>query len=735
MIDKIGAFPSYALSIYGVQVDPNHASSIYGSQANIGNRINHLGGIIRYLGILLKSFSTLNNKLSFLDGFDFVTTFKSSNKNYVSFAQLHRKLVSHYHEKTIDRYLEQCPKFQNGERFHQIEETIEKVKSEFKTLLDLFDHTKICHDSERCADSIALFRQEIEKDPEELDRKKWDDCTDQLSTIIENKREFIHNEKKESLEEVNNLDPYYDLCPGRPFYESLGPDVEEVLDEQYLVGCLMRGRREFEWMHKSLEDIYSTYRSEWGLPKEDFRELAFLKRIIRPERLKAAMEILYDHQETDYDKHIALTSRLKQVLGEAFPEAVRVQKAITIYKKWQSELNEYIHRYSGNSNEQSRVTKAYTITQKLSYGKSRFMNGMFNGGQYADAVLKALETYTSYVKNKSPQEKLAFLRRVRKRCLERSSVLEEALYQIGGIQSVFDDKYIASLFGLGITEQPAYKTARLANQMISESVYGFGKDDIPEELQHAGGHLTGMIVFSAEHMMSSWLGGSYLLISSLNRCLFAHLGAFIRCAEAVDALSQRVLEPVLSKATAYAPESMRPGVEWLKEGVRWDEEGLMHKEAHLKRLSELLIAIAFTGGESVLPTAVAFSLARLFSEGAGRVSTWTLHTSRLCNRSTAEKIGYFIQFLSYSLTYKYGFKLGTQMFPEREGMSVSDALDVLGLPPSVTDREVIRDAHQYLSFSYHPDKNLDADAAHLEVLTDKFQQVQAAYKVLKKKKL
>ncbi|MGA8164801.1 MAG: J domain-containing protein [Waddliaceae bacterium] len=722
-------FSSRPSSVYRRQA---HPASIDRREPDIVTTINRLGSRIRYLGLLLKSFSTLNYQLPFLDEFGFLAAFKSSNKNYVSFARQHQTLVSHYNRGSIDRYLEQRP-LQN-EELCRIEDTIEKVKSALKTFLDLLDRIKICHDCERCLDYVVQLRQEIERGPEGLNRQNWNACTGRLSETLENAREWMRNQKQESLEEVHTLDPYYGLCPERPFYESLGPDAGEVLDEQYFVGCLMRGRREFEWIDKTLEDIYKTYRSEWNLPKEDFKELAFLKRIIRPDRLQEAMEVLYDCQDAAYDQHVALISRLKQGLGEVFAEAIRVQKAITIYKKWQSELNGCIRRHSGNRHDRSGWAKAYTITQLLSYEKTRFMSRMFHGGQYADVVVKALETYVSYVKNKSPQEKLAFLQRVRDRCLEKNRKLEEALYRLAGIQSVFDKKYIASLFALGISEQPAYQLALLTNRMISENVYGFGKDDIPEDLQHAGGHLAGMMVFSIEHIMSSWLGGSYALISSLNRCLFANLDPFIRCTEALDALSQKVLEPALSKGTAYAPESMRSAIKWLQDGVRWDEEGLRGKEAYLQRLSELLIAIGLTGGQHVLPTAVAFSLARLLSGAARRVSTWTLHTGRFSSRSAAEKIGYFIQFLSFPLVYQYGFKVGAEMFPEREEMLVSDALDVLGLSSSATDREIL-DARRHLMLKYHPDKNRGANATHLEELVENFQRVQAAFEVLQKEKL
>ncbi len=58
-------------------------------------------------------------------------------------------------------------------------------------------------------------------------------------------------------------------------------------------------------------------------------------------------------------------------------------------------------------------------------------------------------------------------------------------------------------------------------------------------------------------------------------------------------------------------------------------------------------------------------------------------------------------------------------------MKEADALDVLELPSSATDRE-IRDASRHLTFNYHPDKNRGANAAHLEKLIDNFRQIQEA---------
>ncbi len=86
-----------------------------------------------------------------------------------------------------------------------------------------------------------------------------------------------------------------------------------------------------------------------------------------------------------------------------------------------------------------------------------------------------------------------------------------------------------------------------------------------------------------------------------------------------------------------------------------------------------------------------------------------------------------------SITLPYGFTLGAEMFPEKEEMSVSDALDVLGLSSSATDREV-RDARRHLILNYHPDKNRGAGTTRLEELSGNFLQVQEAYEVLQKQK-
>ena len=153
--------------------------------------------------------------------------------------------------------------------------------------------------------------------------------------------------------------------------------------------------------------------------------------------------------------------------------------------------------------------------------------------------------------------------------------------------------------------------------------------------------------------------------------------------------------------------------------------GVLKKEGYIQWLTGLSIHIALTGGQSIIPSAVGYTVATGCRETAG----WMVDKG-LNHYEITPNTKIFIQattshIAAYSYSYPYGFRLGLWLKPPVQAgtFSQAEALNIFGLHKNANSQE-IRKKYRELGQQYHPDK------CHEDDCQDKMIEINSAYQVL-----
>jgi hypothetical protein len=455
---------------------------------------------------------------------------------------------------------------------------------------------------------------------------------------------------------------------------------------------------------------------------EDYADILLVAHIIKPTEILSALDNQKQVLAAAYTEVREKIQWLQNPghLGKKFREVLRQQRIRWLYERWQETLNRLSTSLTASSNSwKSQVARQSALT----YEKKRAFQQLLK--QQPVSILVSRLYRSEQAQPLSAELRIVQLR-VDIQTLRIAIIRQEK--SLLARDSVW--RQMAATVLLSLTQQPEFQLGQVASSFTARQLDQYSpiaalREPLPEPLAKQLQHAVGFAFLGIGLSVSNYVGYSYHGIAVINRALSAQITSLSRISCEADRLIQRTVIPLLEQCEKITGTDKLIW-EWLKQAVRWDEIGFLEKESVWHWLTGLGMSVAFTPGQPVLATTLAYGLATAASHAMVSLIDygapyWDVSPEMVSMAQVA------FHMTIYTLAYRQGFQWAHQLglMPENV-MSQAEALKTLGLTTGVSERQM-KQRYRELAKQFHPDKCPTAECANAMI------QVNAAQAVLIKK--
>jgi len=507
-------------------------------------------------------------------------------------------------------------------------------------------------------------------------------------------------------------------------------DIPHCLDEnslktakssQHIIYAYQQGLKSFD----SLVDNYqlNLMPTNSNFPKEAYADLTLLANLLKPEKVCEALKCKQYLIDTYYQEYQRKISFLNRRLNSFFSEAIRIQRTITAFQYWNTILSSI---KIDHTILHSLIT-AIKIQSLLTYEKKAFFRRYF-AEQQAHNIVQSLYGFITSSANVNKTNSILQTDLIAKKNYSRTEIQKKET-KLKEHQSYIQS--ILSTLTLAVTQHPEYQLGRVSTQftdiLLTSSRLPILNEELSATLQNRLGYIVGLSYLTTSLLFSSRIGYSYHTIATINRIPLSQINMLFQAGQACDWISQYTGLPMLNAVGKLTPNQLNGLLEWVKNFIRFDELGVIEKETLIQWITGLGIILIITGGQSIIPTIMAYTVATGCREAAGKLTEKIAQKCGLNQQATifAQVCAHIT---AYSFAYPYGFKLGQWLTrPKPSGLSDAEALNIFGLHANANEKE-IKTKYKELALKFHPDKCKE-ECGHGE----KMAEIYNAYEILTKK--
>jgi hypothetical protein len=504
------------------------------------------------------------------------------------------------------------------------------------------------------------------------------------------------------------------------FYLSLemkAPDFLAAKQHQHTIVALRTRLNDAQALCGTSSAMTPLSTNRW-LRLEDYVDLLLAAQIMKPTEILSALDNQRQVLETAY---VQVREKIQWLqhsdrLGKRFREVLRRQRIHWLYERWQETLNRLSTSFSASSNSwKSQVARQSALTHE----KKRVFQQLLK--QQPVSILISRLYHSEQAQPLSAELRIAQLRidiqtlRVIIREREKDLVIRDSVW-----------RQIAATLLLSVTQQPEFQLGQVASTFTARQLDQYSpiaalREPLPEPLAKQLQNAVGFAFLGIGLSVSNYVGYSYHGIAVLNRALSAQITSLLRVSCEADRVIQRTIIPLIEQCERITSAD-KPIWEWLKQAVRWDEIGFLEKEAVWQWFTGLGMSIAFTPGQPILATTLAYGLATTAGQTTVNLidytaSYWDVSPEVMSIAQVAAHMAI------YTLAYRQGFHWANQLglMPEN-GMSQVEALKTLGLTTGVNERQV-KQRYRELAKQFHPDKCPTPECAAAMILINTAQEI------------
>lgn len=507
-------------------------------------------------------------------------------------------------------------------------------------------------------------------------------------------------------------------------------DIPHCLDEnsfntaknsQHIIYVYQQGLKSFDSLDNNYQPKPVPINS--NLPKEAYANLVLLTNLLKPEKVCEALECKQRLIEIYYEEYRKKIIFLNRRLNSFFSEAIRMQRTITAFQYWDKILSSTKIDHTQLHN----LITAIKIQSLLTYEKKTFFRKYF-AEQEAHNIVKSLYDFVTHKANVNKNAATLRTDLIAKKNHSRTEIQKKET-KLKEHQTYMQS--ILSTFALAVTQHPEYQLGRVSTEftdiLLTSSQLPILNEQLSAPLRNRLGYTIGLSFLTTSLLFSRRIGYTYHMIATINRIPLSQINMLFQAGQVCDCISQYIGLPILNATDKLTPNQLNGLLEWVKNFIRCDELGVIEKEALIQWITGLGIVLIMTGGQSIIPSLLAYTVATGCREGAGKLTEKIAQKCGLNQQATT-----FAQvcahITAYSFAYPYGFKLGQWLTrPKPSGLSDAEALNIFGLHANANEKE-IKTKYRELALKFHPDKCKE-ECGHGE----KMAEIYNAYEILTKK--
>lgn len=465
---------------------------------------------------------------------------------------------------------------------------------------------------------------------------------------------------------------------------------------------------------------------QW-LEMKHYTDLIFLSHLLKADAVEPALRCKQHCLDKSKQLFIHRKSTLISALGPRFHELVRWQRQIMVYAQWQRHLQTTLPNQVASL---SPLLRQMTLRENVQYQKRAFFKARFYQ-QKAYLVINALHRqYQSLAAPRDVRQLELDLSKEKQRLqLDIANLEKQLLSGLNMAQSTLSD------IAWAVSRQPAFQYGQLAARAglhwldQHPNVPYLGVKLPPAQVQRIE-QVNGVVFLSISIGLTSWLGSSYELVSSLNNLLWMNYRVMDQLGRGIERTAHHTVTPVFNAVMQKAPQPLNRSLIRLKNVARLDEQGLAEKEAVLNWLTHLITHLGISvglSGQSLRASIAGYSVGTACAGSAG----WAVENILQHYDQDPEQIQIaktLVYLTIYSLAYHQGYVLAHRhLGAAYDHISEAQALERLSLFKGANEQQVKKRYHQ-LALENHPDK------CPTPACAEKMVEITEAYEVLMKKR-
>lgn len=456
-----------------------------------------------------------------------------------------------------------------------------------------------------------------------------------------------------------------------------------------------------------------------------YSDLILLSHLLKPDAVETALRCKQQCVEKLKRLFNQKKSALMTTMGARFHEIVRWQRHILVYLQWQRHLQTTVSNHVATL---SPLQRQMALREHIHYQKRTFFKERFQQ-QKAYLVINALYRQCQAAINVQQLE--LDLSQEKRRLQQAIAILEQRL--LSGLSTT---RSLLSDCALAVTRQPAFQYGQLAAHAALQELdrhphWPILGVKLPPSMARQVEQVNGLVFLSLSIGLTSWLGSSYELVSTLNHLLWTNYRVLDQLGRGIERTAHHIITPVFNAAIQKAPQPLARSLIRMKNAIRFDEQGLAEKEAALNWLTHLITHLGLSvglSGQSLPASLTGYSLGTACAGSASwAVENIMQHYDQDLDQIQITKT--LVYLTVYSMAYHQGYILAHRhLSVGYDHISEAQALQRLGLYKEANERQVKKRYHQ-LSLENHVDK------CKTPACAEKWTEITEAYEVLMKKRV